>query len=153
ATRRRLRAALRAWRRAAGRRVGRAVVGAVRLELRAGEAAARLSRRGAARGAARGLRRPGRALPAGRPPRPAAHLPARPRHTTGEEEAVAFEELKEKQRRAWGAAPFEKIAERGGEAHDELVAAVAPDPGERWLDVATGTGAVALRAARAGADV
>src|SRR5581483_8251345 len=73
--------------------------------------------------------------------------------TTGEEEAVAFEELKEKQRRAWGAAPFEKIAERGGEAHDELVAAVAPDPGERWLDVATGTGAVALRAARAGADV
>ena len=28
-----------------------------------------------------------------------------------------------------------------------------PQPGERWLDLATGTGAVALRAARAGARV
>ncbi len=37
--------------------------------------------------------------------------------------------------------------------HDRLVEALAPQPGERWLDVATGTGAVALRAARAGAEV
>lgn len=36
---------------------------------------------------------------------------------------------------------------------DELVARLAPSPGERWLDLATGTGAVALRAARAGAEV
>jgi SAM-dependent methyltransferase len=33
------------------------------------------------------------------------------------------------------------------------VARLEPGPGVRWLDVATGTGAVALRAARAGADV
>jgi SAM-dependent methyltransferase len=33
------------------------------------------------------------------------------------------------------------------------VARLAPRPGERWLDVATGTGAVALRAAGAGAVV
>jgi SAM-dependent methyltransferase len=33
------------------------------------------------------------------------------------------------------------------------VAALDPGPGIRWLDVATGTGGVALRAARAGAEV
>jgi SAM-dependent methyltransferase len=35
----------------------------------------------------------------------------------------------------------------------ELVAKLSPQPGDRWLDVVTGTGATALRAARAGADV
>jgi SAM-dependent methyltransferase len=37
--------------------------------------------------------------------------------------------------------------------HDELVDRLAPVAGERWLDVGCGTGAVALRAARAGAEV
>jgi len=37
--------------------------------------------------------------------------------------------------------------------HDELVERLAPREGEQWLDVATGTGAVAARAAAAGADV
>jgi SAM-dependent methyltransferase len=37
--------------------------------------------------------------------------------------------------------------------HAELVARLAPRAGERWLDVATGTGGVAVRAAQAGADV
>jgi SAM-dependent methyltransferase len=37
--------------------------------------------------------------------------------------------------------------------HDDLVARLAPQTGERWLDVGCGTGAVAMRAARAGADV
>src|SRR5205085_8035119 len=36
---------------------------------------------------------------------------------------------------------------------DELVGRLQPGPGVRWLDVATGTGGVAIRAARAGADV
>ncbi len=36
---------------------------------------------------------------------------------------------------------------------EELVSRLAPAPGERWLDVGTGAGAVALRAAREGADV
>lgn len=40
-----------------------------------------------------------------------------------------------------------------GELHDDLVAHLEPRRGERWLDVACGTGAVAARAARAGADV
>jgi SAM-dependent methyltransferase len=36
---------------------------------------------------------------------------------------------------------------------DELVGKLAPQPGERWLDLVTGKGAVALRAAQAGASV
>ena len=53
----------------------------------------------------------------------------------------------------WSSGSFEEIAAGAAPSHDALVAALAPRPGERWLDVATGTGAVALRAARAGADV
>jgi SAM-dependent methyltransferase len=53
----------------------------------------------------------------------------------------------------WGGAEYERVAELFTPVHDELVARLSPQPGERWLDVATGTGAVALRAARAGADV
>jgi SAM-dependent methyltransferase len=53
----------------------------------------------------------------------------------------------------WSAGSFEEIAAGAAPSHDALVAALAPQPGERWLDVATGTGAVAIRAARAGADV
>ena len=37
--------------------------------------------------------------------------------------------------------------------HDDLVHRLGPEPGERWLDVGCGTGAVAMRAARAGAKV
>ena len=36
--------------------------------------------------------------------------------------------------------------------HDELVSRLAPKPGERWLDVGSGAGATALRAARLGAQ-
>jgi SAM-dependent methyltransferase len=53
----------------------------------------------------------------------------------------------------WGSAPWERLAATMGDIHDELVARLRPQPGERWLDIATGTGAVALRAARAGARV
>jgi ubiquinone/menaquinone biosynthesis C-methylase UbiE len=52
-----------------------------------------------------------------------------------------------------GAGSFERIADESGDAQDDLVARLAPRSGECWLDVATGTGAVAMRAARAGADV
>jgi SAM-dependent methyltransferase len=37
--------------------------------------------------------------------------------------------------------------------HDELIERLAPQPGERWLDLGSGTGATALRAAREGAEV
>lgn len=66
----------------------------------------------------------------------------------------ALAELKADQARIWGSAAWQKIAERQlFPVHDELLARLGPRPGERWLDLATGTGAVALRAARAGARV
>jgi SAM-dependent methyltransferase len=52
----------------------------------------------------------------------------------------------------WGGGDYEQVAQRFAGIHDELVARLSPRPGERWLDVATGTGEVALRAARAGAE-
>jgi SAM-dependent methyltransferase len=66
---------------------------------------------------------------------------------------MSFEALKAQQREAWGSAPWEPMAARIAAIHDHLVARLAPGRGERWLDVGTGTGAVALRAARAGARV
>ncbi len=53
----------------------------------------------------------------------------------------------------WGSAEYERLAERFAPIHDEVVARLEPAAGVRWLDVATGTGGVAIRAARAGADV
>ena len=60
---------------------------------------------------------------------------------------------KEREREMWGGAPWERVAATMGAIHDCLIAALVPRPGERWLDVATGTGAVAMRAAREGASV
>ena len=51
------------------------------------------------------------------------------------------------------AADYERIAQRLAPVHDELVARLEPGPGVRWLDVGTGTGEVARRAAEAGAEV
>jgi len=53
----------------------------------------------------------------------------------------------------WGAADYERIAKRFAAIQDGLVEALALTPGERVLDVATGTGEVALRASRLGARV
>ena len=64
-----------------------------------------------------------------------------------------FEELKARQSEVWGSAPWELIAPQLTPVHEHLIRALRPAPGVRWLDVATGTGALALRAARAGADV
>jgi SAM-dependent methyltransferase len=64
-----------------------------------------------------------------------------------------FGELKARQAASWGAAPFERVTETFADFHDRLIARLASRPGETWLDVATGTGPLALRAARAGATV
>ena len=53
----------------------------------------------------------------------------------------------------WSGASYERIAETFAPIHDRIVEALAVEPGTRFLDVACGTGGVALRAARAGADV
>lgn len=66
---------------------------------------------------------------------------------------MPFEELKARSAEVWSSAPWERAAPLLAPLHDHLVSALGPRPGERWLDVGTGTGAVALRAARAGAAV
>jgi ubiquinone/menaquinone biosynthesis C-methylase UbiE len=53
----------------------------------------------------------------------------------------------------WSGASYERIAETFAPIHDRIVEALAVESGDRILDVACGTGGVALRAARAGADV
>ena len=54
---------------------------------------------------------------------------------------------------AWAGAAYERVADEFAPIHDRVVASVSPQPGERLLDVACGTGGVALRAARLGAEV
>ncbi len=66
---------------------------------------------------------------------------------------MAFEELKQRQSMVWGNGRFELVAETIGDVHDALVAAIEPAEGDLWLDLACGTGAVAERAASAGAAV
>jgi SAM-dependent methyltransferase len=53
----------------------------------------------------------------------------------------------------WSGGSYERMAETFAPIHDRIVAALAIKPGVRVLDVACGPGGVALRAARAGADV
>lgn len=64
-----------------------------------------------------------------------------------------FAELKQRAAAAWSAGAFEEVAVSIGDAHAALVDALAPQPGERWLDVACGAGHVAELAAGAGARV
>ncbi len=64
-----------------------------------------------------------------------------------------FEELKARQSEVWGSAPWERVAPQLAPVHQHLVRALQPRPGVRWLDVATGTGALASLAAEARADV
>ena len=66
---------------------------------------------------------------------------------------MAFQELKARHGVVWGSGPYERISEHLAIAHDHLLGAVEPQPGERWLDVATGTGEIAVPAARRGASV
>lgn len=66
---------------------------------------------------------------------------------------MAFEELKQRQSVMWGNGPYQRITETLVDIHELVLARLDPKPGERWLDLACGTGAVAERAARAGADV
>jgi ubiquinone/menaquinone biosynthesis C-methylase UbiE len=66
---------------------------------------------------------------------------------------VAHEELKQRQSVMWGNGPYQRITETLVDIHERVIQAVAPQPGDRWLDLACGTGAVAERAASAGAQV
>ncbi len=66
---------------------------------------------------------------------------------------MAFEELKQKQGEMWGSGPYQNVADTIADIHELVIERLGPKPGEEWLDVACGTGAIAERAARAGATV
>jgi SAM-dependent methyltransferase len=66
---------------------------------------------------------------------------------------MTYEELKQRQSVMWGTGPYQRITETIADIHEQVVARLEPQPGVRWLDVACGTGAVAERAAAAGATV
>jgi ubiquinone/menaquinone biosynthesis C-methylase UbiE len=61
---------------------------------------------------------------------------------------TTFEDIKAKQRATWGSGDYAKIAWVTVPVAETLVATVDPRPGATVLDVATGTGHVALAAAR-----
>ena len=66
---------------------------------------------------------------------------------------MAYEELKQRQSVMWGNGPYQRITETITDIHEVVVERLAPESGDRWLDLACGTGAVAERAAAAGARV
>ena len=66
---------------------------------------------------------------------------------------MAFEELKSKQGVMWGTGPYQNITETITDIHEQVLDRLDPQPGETWLDLACGTGAVSERAAQRGAAV
>ena len=66
---------------------------------------------------------------------------------------MAFEELKKKQSVVWGNGPYQRITETIADLQDRAVEALDPQPGDKWLDLACGTGATSERACAAGATV
>ena len=66
---------------------------------------------------------------------------------------MAFEELKARQSVMWANGPYQNITETIADIHELVVSELVPGPGMRWLDLACGTGAIAERAAAAGAEV
>ena len=66
---------------------------------------------------------------------------------------MAFAELKQRHSVVWGNGPYERITNTIRDIHAKVIEKADPQPGERVLDAATGTGAVAILAAQRGADV
>jgi ubiquinone/menaquinone biosynthesis C-methylase UbiE len=67
--------------------------------------------------------------------------------------APTIEMMKAGMRASWTAGDFGKIVQYEGAASEEFIARLGLGPGDRVLDVACGTGKVALAAARGGASV
>jgi ubiquinone/menaquinone biosynthesis C-methylase UbiE len=66
---------------------------------------------------------------------------------------MAYEDLKQRQSVMWGTGPYQRITDTLADIQDRIVETLAPSPDRPWLDLACGTGAVAERAAAAGAPV
>ena len=64
-----------------------------------------------------------------------------------------FTEFKQRAAAVWSAGAFEEIADSIADVHEALVDALAPQPGEEFLDVGCGAGHVAELAAQTGAHV
>lgn len=65
---------------------------------------------------------------------------------------MGFAELKARQQSVWDSGPFENVAELLADVHDTVVERLAPQPEERLIDLACGTGQLAERVARRGAS-
>jgi SAM-dependent methyltransferase len=66
---------------------------------------------------------------------------------------MAFEELKQRHATVWGAGPYQGVTETITDLHRLVIERLKPQPGQRLLDLACGTGAVAELAATTGAEV
>ncbi len=66
---------------------------------------------------------------------------------------MAFQELKQRQSVMWGNGPYQRVTETITDIHEAVVESLAPGPGDDFLDLACGTGAVAEHAAQRGARV
>jgi ubiquinone/menaquinone biosynthesis C-methylase UbiE len=64
-----------------------------------------------------------------------------------------FSEFKQRAAAVWSAGAFEECAVAIADAHAALIDALAPEPGDEFLDVGCGAGHVAELAAQAGAHV
>src|ERR1700752_4847597 len=65
---------------------------------------------------------------------------------------MAFAELKARHSVVWGNGPYERITNTIRDIHALVLERTDPKAGERVLDAATGTGAVAILAAQRGAE-
>ena len=66
---------------------------------------------------------------------------------------MSYEELKQRQSVMWGNGPYQQVTETVADVHAQVIERLQPQPGQAWLDLACGTGAVAERAAAGGAEV
>ena len=66
---------------------------------------------------------------------------------------MPFQALKERQATVWGSGPYQGITETIADIHQRVIEALDPLSGQRVLDLACGTGAVAELVARRGVEV
>jgi hypothetical protein len=52
---------------------------------------------------------------------------------------LAFEELKQRHAVIWGSGPYQGVTETIRDLHEAVIERLDPQPGERLLDLATGT--------------
>ena len=66
---------------------------------------------------------------------------------------MPFEELKQRHAVVWSSGPYQGITETIKDIHQVVIERLDPQPGQRLLDLACGTGAVSELAAATGAEV